>query len=926
MIFIDLVNNLALLVALSIVSGFIGQRWERDTRMGATLQGMLFGGAAVIGILHPLDLGPGLIFDGRSIMVSICGLFFGPWPAALAGLMAATCRILIGGMGTITGVLVVLSSVAMGIFFHQRWRRQVHAISVVQLLLFGIAVHVAMLAIMFTLPLDVALTVWKRIGLPVIIAYPLATVLIGKILSDQERQRQYLNALKQGEEKYRTLFEESFDGLFITSPGGRILDINKKGVLMFGYDTKEEILSLDLEKDVYAHPQDRERIISMVNAQGMAEEEILVKKKSGDKILTLCSLTAVRDDGGRVVSYQGIIRDITERKRVEEALRESEERFRTLIELTPDLVYRVDRKGMFIYVNPMFEKVTGYKASELIGQPFTVIIAPECREAVVEHFKKGIRDKRVPVYESEIMRRDGTRVPVEFQAGTLHDKNGKPIGRFGIGRDITERKRLEQTLITSEKKYRNLVDHTLVGVYQTNLEGRILYANQAFAEMFGYDSPQELMSINVISLYKNKEDRTAFIETIRKDKKCLNYDLKLVTKDGKDKDIILSGVLDGDKISGTLVDISDRKQAEKALRAAEKLYRTLADSSQIATYIVQDKKLVFANPHVSRYSGYVQENLIGKDIADFVHPEDRERVRQNAAQMLKGESAVPYEYRIIDRQGQGHWLVETVAPITYHGRRATLGSAMDITEHKHIEKQLQDAKDQLAQSEKLAAIGVLASGAAHEILNPLNILSMRLQMMQMMKYSEDEVRKSFEICKNQIDRIVKIVGGIRTFSYLPEKTPAEKKNLAEMMDDVLRLSASRIKGERVATEVNYDLRIPLLHLDKEAIEQVLFNLVSNALDAMKDREKRILRVVSEKKGNKVLIIISDTGTGVPPEIRSKIFDPFFTTKGPGQGTGLGLSVSYGIIKGHGGRIWAENNKSGGASFFIELPAGESSAP
>ena len=121
--------------------------------------------------------------------------------------------------------------------------------------------------------------------------------------------------LRKSEEKYRTLFEESFDGLFITSPGGKILDMNKKGVMMFGYDTKEEILSLDLEKDVYADPLDRKRILSMVNAQGTAEYEVVVKKKSGEKMMTHCSLTAVKDEKGMITTYRGIIRDITERKR-----------------------------------------------------------------------------------------------------------------------------------------------------------------------------------------------------------------------------------------------------------------------------------------------------------------------------------------------------------------------------------------------------------------------------------------------------------------------------------------------------------------------------------------------------------------------------------------------------------------------------------
>jgi PAS domain S-box-containing protein len=161
------------------------------------------------------------------------------------------------------------------------------------------------------------------------------------IARDVTQRKRAEEALRESEEKYRTLFEESFDGLFITSPGGRILDMNKKGVAMFGYDTKEEIMSLDLERDVYAHPPDRRRILSMVNAQGSAEYEVVVKKKSAEHMITHCSLAAVRDEKDVITSYRGIIRDITERKRAEEELNQYRRHLEDLVtERTQELEER----------------------------------------------------------------------------------------------------------------------------------------------------------------------------------------------------------------------------------------------------------------------------------------------------------------------------------------------------------------------------------------------------------------------------------------------------------------------------------------------------------------------------------------------------------------------------------------------------------
>ncbi len=185
MIYLDLIFNLTLLIALSIFSGFIEDHWPRRTHFGVLLQGILFGGTAVLGMLQPLNLGSGLIFDGRSIMLSLCALFFGPWAALVAGVITIACRIWLGGMGLIVGCLVILSSVSIGLLARYRLNPDVRPPSVGCLYLFGIAVHIAMLAIMFLLPKGAGLNTVKLIGLPVILLYPLATILVGKIMSDE---------------------------------------------------------------------------------------------------------------------------------------------------------------------------------------------------------------------------------------------------------------------------------------------------------------------------------------------------------------------------------------------------------------------------------------------------------------------------------------------------------------------------------------------------------------------------------------------------------------------------------------------------------------------------------------------------------------------------------------------------------------------
>jgi PAS domain S-box-containing protein len=368
----------------------------------------------------------------------------------------------------------------------------------------------------------------------------------------------------------------------------------------------------------------------------------------------------------------------------------------------------------------------------------------------------------------------------------------------------------------------------------------------------------------------------------------------------------------------TLEDITD-------LRRAEELFRTIANTSRAGVYIVQDGTFQFINYNAAGYAGYSVEEMKGMKSLSIVHPEDVEAAKVNASEMLKGKRTAPYEFRIIRKDGQVRWIMETVTSIDYRGTKAVLGNSMDITEQKQSEESLKkafqdlrEAKDMLVQSEKLAAMGRLSSGVAHEIRNPLNIMSLNLQMLEIKGAIDDDTKKAVSICHSQIGRIVKIVEGLRMFSRMSEKK-LSPENIQEVIDHVLSLSGPRLRIEDVDVSVKCNPGLPRIFMDKAAMEQVFFNLISNALDAMKDREEKALTIAAERKEGNILVAVSDTGHGLREEDLPKLFDPFFTTKGPDKGTGLGLSISYGIIQDHKGKIRAENNEAGGATFYIELP-------
>ena len=255
MIYIDLILNLTLLISLTVVSGFIEKRWARRTSTGLLLQGFLFGTASVIGMTHPLNLGPGLIFDGRSIMISLCALYFGPLAGAVTGAMALLYRIGLGGAGTIMGVLVILSSLGIGLLAHFRLTPATRPLSAIHLYLFGILVHVAMLTMTIFLPEGSGFGVIMRIGLPVMLMYPLATVLAGKILSDQVEADRTMESLRENEEKFRQLFNLESDAIFlIDNETGRILEANAAAAALYGY-SHEELCAIK-NTDLSAEPDE----------------------------------------------------------------------------------------------------------------------------------------------------------------------------------------------------------------------------------------------------------------------------------------------------------------------------------------------------------------------------------------------------------------------------------------------------------------------------------------------------------------------------------------------------------------------------------------------------------------------------------------------------------------------------------------------
>jgi len=766
---------------------------------------------------------------------------------------------------------------------------------------------------------------------------------------DVTDSRKAEEALLESEDRYRSIIENMLDVYYRTDKNGNIVMMSPSGASMLGYGSIDEMIGQNVAEAFYADPKERNKITSEIQDKGHVRDfEVTLKHRDGTPIPVSTSSRLYFNEEGEVLGVEGVFKDIRERKKMENELRESEERYRTLIETTRDLIYTTDRKGFLTYLNPTLERVLGYARYEWSGKSFAQIVAPECIDVVKDIFRKAIKGESIPVYETDLVRKDGTRLSVEFNVTTLLDIEGKPVGRYGIGRDIAERKQAQEALRDAHRRLDEIIEFLPDATFVIDADGKVIAWNRAIEQMTGVPKAEmigkgdyeytmpfygerrpiliDLALLPEAELEKRKYDIThrsadticgeVYVPYIYGGKGAYLYGAASRLRDAAGN---IVGAIE------SIRDITEHKRAEAALLAAEELYRTLAESSQVSVYIVQDRKIVFANSHFSNYSGYEKENIMGRDVSSFVYPEDRERVRQKAIQLLKGESAIPYEYRIIDKSGRLLWLMETVSPITYRGRPATLGNTMDITELKRMEKELEDVRRTLIQSEKLAALGQLASGAAHEIRNPLNIMSLRMQMLEVTgKALDEDVRKAIDTCNTQIKRILRVLDGLYEFSRIPQTRKAPN-DLNKIMKEVIASQDRRFKDEGITPEIHCGENIPSFMFDKEKITLVITHLISNAVDAMRGRDARQLRISTEKipaedkVDESVRLIVFDTGHGISETDRARIFDPFFTTKDPDKGKGLGLAISYGIIREHGGTIRVENNHEGGVSVLIDFP-------
>ncbi len=612
-------------------------------------------------------------------------------------------------------------------------------------------------------------------------------------------------------------------------------------------------------------------------------------------------------------------------------------------------IIATDRTGTIIVFNKGAENVLGYYSAEVIGQLTPLVFhAPDELQAKAEALSSamGHRIDGIDLFfhyalhgqreqqEWTYVHKDGQRFPVTLSINPLRDAEGALNGFLCLAADITEKKRSEKALQESERNYRLLIDNIPNIVFKGYDDGSIDFFDDKIEKLTGYPKEmflsRELRWTDLILEEDRDAARKSFINAMRGNHQFIR-EYRVRKRDGDAVWLQASSQIVYDEegridfISGAILDISVRKMAEAALHDSEEKYRSLFDSGPNPIFVLDPTTLQIldVNPATLDTYGYEKKELLGRYFTELGEFEIREQgLTLDAAIQWPHGCFINQKARHLKKDGTPFYIRVKTCPIKYQDRQALILAATDITES--IEK---DA--QLFQTSKMKTLGEMSAGMAHELTQPLNAIKigsdyLRRKMQQGEEVTDFDLERVAAAITSQVQRASEIIHRLREFGRKPDFAKAPV-NLNQVIANVLQIIGQQLILNNIRIQCNLADGLPDILANGNRLEQVFFNLLSNARDAIEqlpgdatDSEARKIIVETYVDGKDVLCAVADSGIGVAEETKEKIFEPFFTTKEVGKGMGLGLAITYGIVRDYGGDIVVKSRPGLGTRFELRF--------
>jgi two-component system cell cycle sensor histidine kinase/response regulator CckA len=624
--------------------------------------------------------------------------------------------------------------------------------------------------------------------------------------------------------------------------------------------------------------------------------------------------------------------NIIKLKKTEAALRESEEKYKTLTENSLTGIF-IHQDGRFVFVNDRFAGIHGYTAQEMLGMEYLLTVHPDYRDQVKEKVSQRLAGKiGAGCYELHTLRKDGTGFWSELMVVSIK-YGGKPaiMGNFI---DITDRRQAEEALRAAEETYRNLFMNSQIGLFRTDLEsGLILDANDRVAQFIGYKDRNELMAkpFNIAERYVDHEDRKSIPALLKEHGEFRNYEARFRRNNGSEIWMRYSARLVPDKgwLEGVSEDITKEKQSEEALRKSEERYRAILEGIEEGYYETDIAgNVVFFNDSLCRIFGYPADELRGMSYGQNTTKDTADRIYQVFNGIYRtGKPVRGFEHDILLKDGKVRHIEVSASSLKNEEGKVIgfRGITRDVTERRSAEEEKRRLEAQLQQARKMEAVGLLAGGVAHDLNNILCGIVGYPDLLLLELEAGSPLRKSIEIIKDSGIRASDVVEDLLTVAR-GAVISKEALNLKSTVEEYLS-SAEHRKLERTCPAVRFRAKLDpgLLNINASPIhvKKALMNLVINATEAVEDEGTVTLSAMNRyldkplkgyedvRMGEYCVLSVSDDGSGISPEDLERIFEPFYTKKIMGRsGTGLGLTVVWNVVKDHDGYMEVKTGKRG----------------
>jgi len=596
----------------------------------------------------------------------------------------------------------------------------------------------------------------------------------------------------------------------------------------------------------------------------------------------------------------------------------SQQGYRDLIDSFDDVLIALSLEGEIRAANRRF--------SELVGQNFQQIIGKKLSEFLDETAGQGTADAQEGLprflerrtWSGIVQVRLKSRNAVFYFDCVAHAmvRDDTVHGITVLARDVTALRR-------NEARFTELFETLQEGIYIVTPEDRILDANPALVRILGYESKEELLSRKVTDIFPDESLRNIVRAEVDRQPILEGREIALIRKDGKPITCLNTAAAVRDasgkiiRYQGALMDITARREIERRLHKQQEFARRLVDSFPDVIFVVDTQACyTFVSPNVKEVLGMDVEETMAKSFAECVHPDDQPVTKSLFADIASGKQNFgSAEVRIRHKAGDWRYIRAHFSPLHAEagGIDGVVISSRDVTELKRL-------SEQLIQSEKLAAIGQMLAGVAHELNNPLTAILGVTELVREREGLDEAMKRQLDLTHRQARRAARIVQNLLEFSR-PTATQKKPLDLNNILERTLQLHEHSLK--RNAIEVSFQPKegLPAVVGDASQLIQVFLNLVINAEQAILEvRESGRIQIRAASVFNRVMVTIQDDGVGISQDALAKIFDPFYTTKRPGGGTGLGLSICTAILREHGGTIEAQSLPAGGSAFTVALPA------